>query len=62
MRSLQRYALAGGLTLRPGERLSVTFVQATVTGFTRYDRTNSDFDRQERLRRASCHYKFTPEQ
>lgn len=62
VRGLQRYALAGGLTLRPGERLSVPFVQTTVTDFTRYDRVNSYFDRQERSGRASRHYKFTPGQ
>lgn len=62
VRGLQRYALAGGLTLRPGERLSVPFVQATLTGFTRYDRVATYFDPQERSGRASRHYKFAPGQ
>ena len=61
LRGLQRYALAGSLSLGRGESLSVPFLKPGISAFTRYDSVQTYFDQQSRSGSASRHSKFTPD-
>ena len=61
LRGLQRYALAGSLSLGRGESLSVPFLKPKISAFTRYDSIQTYFDQQNRSGSASRHSKFTPD-
>jgi hypothetical protein len=60
LRGLQRYALAGAVTLGRGETLTLPFLQPKITAFTRYNSISAYFNAQNSSGQTSRRYKFTP--